>query len=522
MYWLRKNSQIVTIVLLLLLSIPAIISLLRPGFFVSDDGEWMVIRFSAFYYALKDGQFPVRFLPTLNHGYGYPVANFLYPGFMYLGVPIHILGFGFVETIKIIFGVSLVGSSIFAYLWLKHLFSKSAAFVGGLFYLYAPYHLYDVYTRGSVGEALALAVVPFVLWQIERKSFFWISLGTGFLILSHNTLALLFFPLLILYALIRLKHKKNNSLISIFLPFILGIGMATFFWLPALYDLQYTVFAKTSVAEWAAYFPQAPLIGVLTIVIMLVALTILVQNKKDSKQNTVSWFFLVVSFISLLLVLPISSFLWQIMPISFIQFPFRLLSIIILTCAFLLGLIIDRFKKNSLVVILCIFILFQGFFYISPSAFTQKEEGFYTTNQDTTTVKNEYMPKWVEVLPTENPKDKIEVSAGKVSNIITRSNLIGFVYNNTQKSTSAKARINMVYFPGWNVYINGREVAMVIDENGRITFPISTLSSAVQTVEIKFQETTVRIISDMISVASIIIVIVFGLRGVGGLTFKNK
>src|SRR3989344_3219366 len=74
------------IVILLLLMIPSIWFLLLPGFFESDDGEWMIIRFSAFYQALADGQFPVRFLGRLNNGYGYPVADFLYPGFMYLGI----------------------------------------------------------------------------------------------------------------------------------------------------------------------------------------------------------------------------------------------------------------------------------------------------------------------------------------------------------------------------------------------------------------------------------------------------
>ena len=59
--------------------------LFRHGFFITDDGDWMVIRLSAFYQSLADGQFPVRFLGRLYHNYGYPVSNFLYPGFLYVG-----------------------------------------------------------------------------------------------------------------------------------------------------------------------------------------------------------------------------------------------------------------------------------------------------------------------------------------------------------------------------------------------------------------------------------------------------
>src|SRR3990172_3479022 len=117
------------IVILLLLTIPSIWFLLLPGFFESDDGEWMVIRFSAFYQALSDGQFPTRFLGRLNHGFGYPVANFLYPGFMYLAVPLKLLGFGFVSSIKLILVLSMLGGSFFTFKWLTKIFDEKAALI---------------------------------------------------------------------------------------------------------------------------------------------------------------------------------------------------------------------------------------------------------------------------------------------------------------------------------------------------------------------------------------------------------
>ena len=167
------KKKILLILFLIILSIPSVAALFNKGFFQSDDGEWMVIRFSAFHQVLRSGEFPVRFLSRLNYGYGYPVANFLYPGFMYLSEIPKALGFGFVDSIKIILGLSMVSSGIFVFFWLSKFFGKLESVVGGLFYLYAPYHLYDLYKRGSVGEILALSVVPFILWQIERKSFFW-------------------------------------------------------------------------------------------------------------------------------------------------------------------------------------------------------------------------------------------------------------------------------------------------------------------------------------------------------------
>lgn len=162
------KNKILILILLIILIIPSIWYLFLPGFIKTDDGGWMIIRFSAFYQVLRDGQIPVRFLSRLNYGYGYPVANFLYPGFMYIGAPLKASGLSFINVIKIISGVSFILSGVFTFLWLRKIFDKWEAFFAGLFYVYMPYHLYDLTKRGSIGEVLALAAAPFIFWQIEE------------------------------------------------------------------------------------------------------------------------------------------------------------------------------------------------------------------------------------------------------------------------------------------------------------------------------------------------------------------
>src|SRR6185437_5811390 len=113
-----KKKELLIILLLLLFSVPAVLPLAHHGFFQTDDGEWMIIRLSAFYQAFHDGQFPVRFLQRLNFGYGYPIAEFLYSGSFYFGSLLYIMRFSFVNSIKITLGISLIGSAIFTYFWL--------------------------------------------------------------------------------------------------------------------------------------------------------------------------------------------------------------------------------------------------------------------------------------------------------------------------------------------------------------------------------------------------------------------
>src|SRR3989338_3972110 len=83
------------IFLIIVFSLIALWPFFKKGYFESHDGEWMVIRFSAFHQTLASGQIPVRFVDRLNNNYGYPVLNFLYPLPFYLAEIPKLLGFEF-------------------------------------------------------------------------------------------------------------------------------------------------------------------------------------------------------------------------------------------------------------------------------------------------------------------------------------------------------------------------------------------------------------------------------------------
>ncbi len=498
---MKKN--ILLIFIFIIFSLPSILPLFfNKGFFQSDDGEWMVIRFSAFHQALRDGQFPVRFLGRLNHGYGYPVANFLYPGFMYASEPIHLLGFGFVNTIKIILGLSMIGSAIFCFLWLSKIFNKFSAFIGSMFYLYLPYHLYDIYKRGSVGEILAFGIMPFILWQIERRSFFWTSVGTAFLILSHNTLALLFLPVIIIYLI-----SRGLPFAIYFLPsLVLGLGISSFFWIPAIFDLQYTVFNQTQISEWSHHFTSLDLIGVAPFLIFTWFLI-----RFDYSNNRTKFFMLAVGTISVFLSLPISSFIWKLLPVAFVQFPFRFLSIAILTVAFLSAFIVAQVKSSNkrLVIALILFIAlwFSASPFMKPSIFFDKGEGFYSTNEATTTVQNEYMPKWVKENPKEHFREKVKLAKGQIKDLEIKSNKISFSTNTT---ISTVATISTVYFPGWNGTIDGKRVSIDYKNKGLIEIKVP---DGQHKILVSFSETPLRAASNTISLLSFFVLLFLGIKG---------
>lgn len=508
------TRKLIPLIILSILTLPILWSLFRPGFFVSDDGEWMVIRFSAFHQALADGQFPVRFLGRLNHEYGYPVANFLYPGFMYLAEPIHLLGFGFVDSIKILLWFSMLGSAIFTYLWLAKFFGKWGSLVGSLFYLYAPYHLFDLYKRGSVGEVLALAIVPFILWQIERKSIFWSTLGIGFLVISHNSLALLFLPVIILYMLLDIFTTKNRIKLTYWYIgiLVLSFGLSAFFWIPAFFELKYTVFNQTTVSSYKEYFAGTQLIGTLTYIIFLFTLSLFIIRKINIRRHRLTLLLFIVGFGSLTLSTSIGSPFWNFLPVSFVQFPFRLLSLTILCASFLAASVLSVFSGRVKIVAgaaIVMLVIFSAGQFMNPSQFINKGEGFYATNEGTTTVQNEYLPRWVKNIPTNRPKEKIEIIGGKgeIKNQFSNSRKISA---DLELQNNAIIQVNVNYFPGWQAWVNGQKVEIDYkNEKGVIQI---FLPKGKYQILVKFGETPLRLFSDIISLGSLLFLGVLTLR----------
>lgn len=500
MLWLRKNNVIIFLILLTMLCIPALAALFHPGFFLTDDGNWMIIRFSAFYEALRNGQFPPRFLLQLNHGYGYPVADFLYPLFMYMGIPLHLLGLNFTDSVKAILGGSILFSGIFTLFWLKKLVKLSSALAGAFIYVVAPYHLWDVYHRGSVGEVLALAVVPFILWQVERKNSVLAAVGIAFLIMAHNSLAVLFLPFIIGYMIVR----KSFPWVYVGGIVAYALSLSAFFWIPALYDKQFTIFDKTPVSVISDYFltyNTSLLVGWIGVFTIVLTFPLLLK-----KLSTPLRYFWLVAMFTLFLTLPISSSIWSISHIApYFQFPYRFLSLTILVFAGLAAFFIDVLPRKIQILGIILFIslgYLSSWNLFSPLVYQNYPDSFYSTNQDSTTVHNEYTSLWVKTQPTTTPANQVEVVKGNgvIVDTLARGNKVSF---NTILTTPSLVQINVMYFPGWNVFVDGKKTNFSYDNTYGVMQVL--VPSGQHSVKAVFSETPVRIFADVVSMLSILL-----------------
>ncbi|MBI4991571.1 hypothetical protein HZB96_05790 [Candidatus Gottesmanbacteria bacterium] len=500
----------------------------RTGFFTTHDGEWAVIRLSEMQRELKDSQFPPRFADYLNHGFGYPLFSYTYPGPFYLGTILRIFRIGLVDSVKVIFVGSVVMSAIFMFLLGRELAGDFAGFLAALFYIVAPFRLVDLYIRGSIGESLSLALFPMLFYlslkyilnpNITRMIL--CSLVFAFLILTHNIMALVFFPIWIAFLFVSvLSYFEDIKLYSwrYFLPMILlGIGLSAYFFIPAIFEKQYIVLSQIKLANISEHFISLPdyllspwsygpkpsyQLGWAHILGALLGLAGVFMAKEIYRKKYLPIALFISFSIGILVFLahPTSSDFWNAPPLSWIDFPWRFLTpisfLLALASIFLSIHRITRIIGGILVAATIIFSLN----FARPAEYINKPDVYYATNDATTTSMDELMPVWVANKPTQRYKTKVELEHANAT-----------VYNLDYNSRSIKFRVvtkvpniikvNTVYFPGWQFFLKGEQIPLNFGSpDGLIRFEVPEGNHF---IEGKFVETKVRFWSDMVSLLSL-------------------
>lgn len=437
-------------ILLIFLIIPILWSLFKPGFYSSDDGQWMVIRLTAFHESFRSGQIPVRWLSRLNHEYGYPVMNFLYPLPFYLAEPFYALTGDPAIAVKIVMGLAVISMAAGSFILFKK-WGTVAGIVGAITYVYSPYIAYNLYTRGSLGELVALGIVPWIFLAVSSRKFLLSSILIAGLITAHNVVALLFLPFIIFY---NIYNNYKGYKIQAILPLILAFVLSGFFWLPALTEYRLVRASQISVSDFGNEYLS-------------------LQNafQRSGPVSVLANLGLPLFFLT-----ENSKWLWNLFkPMQIIQFPWRLLSLFSFTTALVVSLSVSSLKNNFFLrlvfITLITFITFiSAFPFLSPISFFENPPSYYQTNDDSTTVRSEYTPVWVKSLPLNRP------------------------------DIQAKH-----YYPGLKLFINGIDQLVNPDaDNGEIR--TSGFKNG-RNIKFIWSETPLRMVADLISVAGLFIVL---------------
>lgn len=526
------------LIILAISILPFIIVVASPDLFHTHDGLVHLPRMAAYYKALTTGQILPRWASDLNFGYGMPLFNFMYHTPYLISALFIQLGFSLVQSFKIVMLISFLLSGIAMFAFARDLFDDTKkAFLVTIFYQFAPFRLVEAFVRGSFGEMYTYAFLPLVLFglskTIKKPTLSHIMLTTiaaSFLIISHNSISLVFFGIAGLFVLF-FFHKKNSVYGAFAL--ILGLFLSSFYWLPALLEHKYTLGDLYMRDIFREHFP--PLInffipnftnsiqfqtkgisvqfGVFHVIAILAALYVLIIRKKvDTQTKKIILFSLILIVGSIFFMQPVSIFIWEkIALLRQFQFPWRLLSIISLATAFLsVAFFSFPIFKNKWVYYLVIIgvVVSTVFYWNPPLGFDEiRDERQFWDYPLTTTYWGETDVIWSAGPAKSYAKQQMEPIEGdvQISNIEKHS----IVHSTTTLSSNGGKLVdNTEYFPGWKAYVNDAPVPIEFQDpnwRGLITFAVPKGTSHIKVV---FEKSPIQKMGEYISAITVLALLV--------------
>jgi len=345
-------------------------------------------------------------------------------------------------------------------------------------------------------------------------------------------MTVLFMPIVLCFMFLQLRTDKK--LLKPFFTLLLLAGLlSAFFWIPALMEKNLIRLSIIPIADRNLYFVKLfqlivpkwgyglPIdkdgfsyqLGLPHIILFLCGIFTFVSallSKKYIKEKVdfpdVFAFFIVTVFF-LILLFPQSAFVWKITPfLSEINYPWTLLLPIGFLMSFVAGFVTLQQKPVKYLGFFVAFLAVLFFIpYAKPEKYFDKGDGYYLTNQATTTSSQELMPLWVKELPTKAAESKVESKNGNltVSNLVNTSKNINFVLTINKDDT---IRINTIYYPGWKIFVDDVLTEVSYSNNhGVMEFPVK---KGVHKVNAVFGETPIRLIADFISMFGVLFLMI--------------
>lgn len=565
------------LILALFLCFWAVKSLFVPGFFPIHDNE-QVARLFDLDQALKAWHIPPRIAPNLGFGYGYPFFNFYPPFAYYVAEVFKIVGFSYIGSIKLMVGLGFILGSFFMYLLSKEFFGKLGGLISAVFYTYAPYHAVDVYVRGALPEFWSMVFLPAIFWSFYKlkKNYEWkfILLSIvfiSFLILTHNLVVVMAAPFLLSWIIfLTLNSKDIKRFLLTSLVIVASSFMVTsYFWMPSFFEREFTMVGllTTELANYGQHFVYIRQfwdsawgyggsiyglydglsfeVGKLHVILSFLASLMAVKfifDKKTRMAGSILFIFIAFLLFSIFMATFYSKFIWdKIEFLWYIQFPWRFLIFSTFFSSLLAGSLalspFSRKIKISLTFVVLSILIGLSMNYFTPAKFfASVKDSDYTSQEkirwDASIIAAEYTPKGIATKKSNINTTVIDIEkkdiAKKSFQVVSGDMMVAEIQNFPQEkkytiSSNKKSvlRINTYSFPGWKVYVDGKEIPYA--DNNKLK--LITLSPLVGThaIVVKLTDTKIRSWGNWISLVSIIILIIVStLNIIKGLLLRKE
>lgn len=531
------------ILLLIILSIPALLSLLLPGGYEPHDFHHVADIYEMAR-AIGSGQFPPRLGPDFMFGFGYPLFNYYYVLPFYLGAFFYSVTGSLMTAFKYVFLVSGIVSVIGMYFFLRKFFGNLASIAGSILYLYTPFRAVEIYVRGAIGEAVAIAILPWVLFfftslinKTTSKNIAFASIALALFFLTHNYFFLFGAPFIGLFLgiLIYFEKKRLEKIKALVVSGLLAVGLSAFWWLPAFIEsnlvasitpfvlIDHFPFVKQLIipswgygsSVWGPTDEISFQIGLVNLMVVLVSILLLIKLIKKGFKNIIA-LWAIGCFIVVVFMMNIRSlFIWNLVPFTnFIQFPWRLLSFTTFFSAFLAGYAVENIKYKRIICLLIIALsMLFTVGYFKPSKIINKtNDGYLAHFFNNSQYSEDYLqlPLTVKQKPDRIFTHKF-ISDG--SSIILEENKVSDVRWEAAIDTvgSSEIQVAVLDFPGWFVEVDGQRIDTYPTGNyGQLAF---LLNSGIHEVELYWAETDLRIFAAIVSLISLCVILLHFRRG---------
>lgn len=549
---LNSHRKLFFGVILFLLIIPSFVTLVRSGFFPMQD-DIQAFRVYEMDKCFKDFQIPCRWVPDMGYEYGYPQFNYYAPFPYYVGEILHLVGFQFIDVVKILFIIGFILGAFLMYIFVEDLLGEIPAIASSVLFTIVPFKAQEVYVRGALSEFWVLAFFPLSFWASKKfieekklKYFIWFALSVFLIVTTHNLLFLAFFPVLAVWIIYWLYTEKKVKLIKPFvISGILGLGLSGFFLLPVIFERQY-VHLNTLLGGYFGYMQHfvslkqlflsnhfgygssqlgpnddlALSVGIVHWMIAAIAgILSFVNFKKNKKLAGSALLMLAVSLPVLFLMHAKSTFIWQAIPIlPWFQFPWRLLGVTSFLFSFLAGIAVffsGKYKYLlAAILIVSVFILHGSFF--KPKAWlnindSQKFSGSLWEKQLTTSIFD-YLPIYATLPPTSKAPNLPEVLRGQVQFLDYKKGS-DFQQGKVEVSEDATIRLPLFYFPGMKVVVDGKETNISHEECQGEEYCLGLVSFDVpkgeHTIKAWLSDTPARTVGNLMTIFSGLVLLYF-------------
>ena len=511
----------------------------QTGFPYTHDGANHLARFVNYAASLREGQFPPRFAPYIFSGFGFPVFNYNYPLENIMAAPFIWLDLNPERVFALLLTGFLSLGVWSVYSLLRKQYSTLASSVGVIIFFSSSYLINALVYRGGIGEIAAYCLVPWTAWQLwqwrERSTtlnFLTGVVSLAALWLSHNVLAIIVAPLLVLWS-VSLYWGQSKLWKKAVLMWILSFGLVVWFWAPAVLELNLIALSGNTLtteakdhaltlsqllfSPWRFGFSRiGPLdslgFGLGAGALATIFLGLCLFAKKVAHREVNRWETTGALLIagSAFLSLAWSSWLWTHLPVlPLFQFPWRLLVIAALLLPVAAAWLYQQAGKWLRLVLLCAVVLQAWQFWkLKPVDRFHAETGYYLSFPHTTTTRNENRPEtWkIDTLPAWSPQPTIASGEGEISVQI---------WLGSRRSYTVRAKTDLliteptVFFPGWETKEGNRLVPNIFTDEtkGLIAYTLPAREEPYLITTAFSGRTKVRVLSEVVSGMSLIVVI---------------